>query len=137
MIDFAADEAQLAAVIAHELAHNILRHRARLDAVGIHRGILGQFGRNARLIRQTEVEADQLSVYLMDRAGYDPQAIITFWERYDRTHPFGFLNAPTHPGPENRIAMVRTEIARIAAMKAQGRSPRPAFMEGPALPELR
>lgn len=136
MIDFAGDDAQIAAVIAHELAHNILRHRARLDAVGVRRGILGQFGRNARLIRQTEIEADRLSVYLMDRAGYDPHAIIGFWERYDRTHPLGFFNAATHPKPENRIAIVREEIARIDAMKAEGRSPRPAFMEGAALPRL-
>jgi len=137
MIDFAGDEAQIAAVIAHELAHNILHHRARLDAVGIRRGILGQVGRNARLIRQTEIEADILSVYLMDRAGYDPRAIVTFWERYDRTHPLGFLNAPTHPGPESRIAMVRAEIVRIADIKARGGVLRPAFMEGAALPELR
>jgi Zn-dependent protease with chaperone function len=137
IFDFAADEAEVAAIVAHEMAHNILRHRARLDAVGIRRGMLGQFGRNARLIRQTEVEADRLSVYLMDRAGYPPEAIIAFWDRYDRTHPLGFLNATTHPKPKSRIAAVHAERARIAEMKAAGRSPRPLFMEGPTLPELR
>lgn len=137
VIDFAANEAQVAAIVAHELAHNILRHRARLDAAGIRRGMLGQFGRNARLIRQTEIEADRLAVYLMDRAGYPADAIIAFWERYDRTHPLGFLNAPTHPKPKARIEIVREETARIAEMKAAGKSPRPAFMESETLPELR
>jgi predicted Zn-dependent protease len=137
LMDFAGEEDQIAAIVAHELAHNILRHRARLDAVGIHRGLLGQFGRNARRIRQTEEEADVLSVYLLDRAGYSPQAIVTFWERYDRSHILGFLAAPTHPSPKARIAMVEREVARIAQMKASGRVPRPAFMEGPALPTLR
>lgn len=137
IIDFAGDDAQIAAVIAHEMAHNILRHRERLNAVGIRRGLLGQFGRNARLVRQTEVEADRLSVYLMERAGYSPEAIVSFWERYDRTHPLGFLNAPTHPKPKSRVATVHAETARIAAMKSEGRSPRPAFMEGPSLPALR
>ena len=65
-------EDELAAVLAHEFAHHVLRHRARLDAAGVERGLLGNFGRNARLIRETEEEADRLSVWLLARAGYDP-----------------------------------------------------------------
>jgi hypothetical protein len=137
MMTFAGSEEQIAAVIAHEMAHNILRHRERLDAMGIRRGMLGQFGRSARLVRQTEIEADRLSVYLMDRAGYDPRAIVTFWERHRKANPLGFLDAPTHPDPGDRIEIVNGEIARIAAMKAAGQSPRPEFMAGNSLPELR
>jgi hypothetical protein len=137
MIDFAGTDDQIAGIVAHELAHNILRHRERLNAKGIRRGVFGQFGRSARLVRQTEEEADRLSVYLMDCAGYPPEAIIAFWEHYDRAHILDFLAAPTHPQPETRIEIVREEIARIAAMKAAGQTPRPAFMEGPSLPELR
>ena len=137
LIDFAGAEDQIAAIVAHELAHNILRHRARLDAKGIRRGLLGQVGRSARLVRQTEEEADRLSVYLLDRAGYDPHAIIAFWDHYRRSHILGFLRAPTHMSETGRMAMVQAEIARLAAMKAAGESPRPAFMAGAALPELR
>jgi hypothetical protein len=46
----------------------MLRHRTRLDSGGV-AYFLGNFGRNARLIRETESEADRLSVYLLDRAG--------------------------------------------------------------------
>ncbi|MES2444554.1 MAG: M48 family metallopeptidase [Pseudomonadota bacterium] len=137
LVDFAGSEDQVAAIVAHELAHNILRHRARLDAKGIRRGVLGQFGRSARLVRQTEEEADRLSVYLLDRAGYPTAAIIAFWEHYRGSHILGFLRAPTHMSETARIAMVRGEIARIAAMKAAGESPRPAFMSGGVLPELK
>lgn len=137
MMIFAGSEDQIAAVVAHEMAHNILHHRARLDAKGIRRGMLGQFGRSARLVRQTEIEADRLSVYLMDRAGYDTQAIVTFWERHRKANPLGFLDAPTHQGPGDRIELVNGEIARIAAMKGAGQSPRPEFMTGSRLPELR
>jgi hypothetical protein len=45
LADFAADDDELAAAIAHELAHNILRHRARLDAAG---SIAGSANNSAR-----------------------------------------------------------------------------------------
>jgi predicted Zn-dependent protease len=99
--------------------------------------VLGQFGRSARLVRQTEEEADRLSIYLLDRAGYDPHAVVAFWDHYRRSHILGFLRAPTHMSDSDRIAMAEAEIARLAAMKAAGQSPRPAFMTGPALPDLR
>ena len=136
LITFAGTEEMLAAVISHELAHNILHHRVRLDARGVRRGLLGQLGRSARLVRKSEEEADRLSVYLMDRAGYPPDAIIAFLTRYRSSHVLGFLRAPTHMGEGDRIALVTQEIARLNAMRAAGESPRPAFMMGPGLPEL-
>lgn len=136
-IDYAGEEDQIAVLVAHEMAHNILRHRVRLDDKRVRRGLLGSFGRSARLMRQTEDEADTLSLYLLDRAGYDPRAMIAFWQRYDRSHLFGFLNAPTHRKPKGRIARAEVEIARITAEKAAGRLPQPEFMHSGPLPELR
>jgi beta-barrel assembly-enhancing protease len=136
MIGFVQTEGQLAAIVAHELAHNILRHRERLDAAGIDRGLLGGIGKSARIVRRAEEEADRLSVYLMDRAGYDPQEAVTFWQRYRKTHPLTMTDAK-HMGSTDRIALLKGEIARLATMKAAGRSPRPAFMEGGELPSLR
>jgi hypothetical protein len=129
LIAFAGSDDQLAAIMAHELAHNILHHRARLDAAGVPRGILGQFGKNARLIRETEAEADRLGVYLMDRAGYAPQAAVRFWARFGAERGLGVFTAPTHLTARQRIALIETEIARIAAMRAAGVEPRPAFLE--------
>lgn len=129
LITFAGNEDELAAIMAHELAHNILHHRARLDAAGVSRGILGQFGKNARLIRETEDEADRLGVYLMDRAGYPPQAAIAFWTRFGGEHGLGIFTAPTHLSESKRIDLIRVEITRIAAMRAAGMEPRPAFLD--------
>jgi beta-barrel assembly-enhancing protease len=137
MIRFAGTHDQVAAMLAHEFAHNILRHRVRLNAAGIRRGIPGQSGRSARLVRQTEEEADRLSVYLMDNAGYSPEAIVAFWTRYRSANPLSFLAAPTHAGPGDRIALVRAEIESMKAMKAAGAQPRPGFMTGDTLPALR
>src|SRR3546814_10543788 len=64
----------VAAPIAHELAHNILRHRERLEAKGVNYGLLSGIGRNVGYFRQTELEADILSVSLLANANYDPRS---------------------------------------------------------------
>ena len=128
---FAEDDAQIAAVVAHELAHNILRHRERLTTAGV-RSTRG--ARNIRLTRQTEEEADRLSVYLLDRAGYATSAIVSFWSREDaRSTALDRL----HGTPVERITTIKGEIARLDQMKAAGVTARPAFMMSDNLPPLR
>jgi hypothetical protein len=124
---YVADDQELAAVLAHEFAHNVLRHRARLDAAGVERGFLGNFGRNARLIRDTETEADRLSVYLLERAGYDAAAPVRFWSRFGR-RGLNFLGSPTHPNWRRRIALFQTEIDVIRRARANDQVPMPAFL---------
>ncbi|HEV2815945.1 MAG TPA: M48 family metallopeptidase [Allosphingosinicella sp.] len=121
---FAVDDGELAAVLGHEFAHNVLGHRVRLDQAGVARGFFGNFGRNARNIRETEIEADRMSVYLMERAGYDPGAAVRFWSRFGR-RGFNFLGSPTHPNWRSRIALLETEIAAIRTARAAGRVPMP------------
>jgi hypothetical protein len=121
---YAADDDELASILAHEFAHNLLGHRVRLDAAHVSRGFFGNFGRNAARIRDTEVEADRYSVYLMDRAGYDPEAAVRFWTRFGQ-HGLNFLGSPTHPNWRARIALFETEIAAIRRARAEGREPVP------------
>lgn len=131
--DYVADDGELAAVLAHEFAHNVLRHRVRLDAAGVRRGFFRNFGRNARLIRETEDEADRLSVWLLDRAGYDPAAAIRFWSRFGR-RGFNIIGSPTHGGWRSRVARFETEIAAIRAARATSGEARPPFLP-PADPD--
>jgi len=126
---YVADDAELAAVLAHEFAHNILGHRVRLDAARVSRGLFSNFGRNAERIRETEIEADRYSIYLLDRAGYDPEAAVRFWTRFGQ-RGLNFLGSPTHPNWRRRIALFETEIAAIRQARAEGREPVPPF--GPA-----
>lgn len=112
------DEAEFAAVIAHELAHNILRHHDRLAAAG---------NRSARLVRATELEADRLSVWLMADAGYDPAAAVRFWNRHKRP----LIRAATHPPRSERIAAIEDEMAAMAAARAADPGARPPLVVAP------
>lgn len=131
LADFATDDEELAAAIAHELAHNILRHRARLDAAGVDRGIGKQFGRNARLFRQTEVEADRLSVWLLAGAGYDPAAAARFWSRFGQRKGRPLLQASTHPNWRDRVATLEAEASAIASLRRASRPLHPPLIDAP------
>lgn len=127
MVEYASGEAELAAFVAHELAHNILRHRARLNAAGVRRGLLAEFGRNARLFREVELQADRLGVHLMARAGYDPRAAVRLWARQSRDRRFASVRA-SYPPWATRIAAMQAEISRIEQANAAGATaPIPVF----------
>lgn len=120
-VERADSDAGLAIVLAHELAHNILHHRDRLTAARIDRGLLQNFGRSARLTRDTEIEADRLSVWLVYRAGYSLDEALRFREQLWRGSAEVFRSA-THPSGAARLDILRTEIARL---KASGISSEP------------
>ncbi len=131
LVQFATNDDELAAAVAHELAHNILRHRARLDAAGVERGLGKQFGRSARLFRQTEVEADRLSPWLLAGAGYDPHAAIRFWTSFGEHEGPSLFQAGTHPRWRARVESVEAEVRAIDAARAAGRPLEPPLIANP------
>ena len=118
LAEYFLNDDEFAAVVAHELAHNLLKHRDRLDAQGVNRGFFGQFGKSASEIKAAEIEADRLSVWLMSNAGYDPQAAIRFWTRYGKEHGKGIFSASTHYRWKKRVELFEEELAKMAAMPA-------------------
>jgi hypothetical protein len=118
--EFARNDDELALVIAHELSHNILKHRDRLDAQGVSRGLFRAFGKNPGRIRRAEYEADTLALYLMARAGYDIDVAPDFWDRFGWETDKGILSDGTHPGRRARVDRARADIAVIRAQHERG-----------------
>jgi len=108
----AASDDELAAIFAHEMGHLVLEHRRRLTEAGVEKGFFGEFGRNRRLNRQVEVEADRISVHLLANAGYDPAIAPAFWRsRLGRRAGGGILRSGTYPSAKARAELVEREIA--------------------------
>lgn len=126
---------ELAAVMGHEIGHALREHgRERasqayaealgLSVVGTALG-LGQGSMQlAQIItdvtfnlpnsREHEVEADRIGVELAARAGYDPRAAITLWQKMGQVGggaPPQFLS--THPSPKNRQKDLTEYAARV------------------------
>lgn len=96
---------ELAAVLAHELAHNALGHRRARDPA---------------VQRDHELMADRLMPYLMQRAGFDPNAAVTLYQRLRGKRLGGLIPSATHPGWSRRLAAVKDEVSRIAARVSAG-----------------
>lgn len=124
--DVASDD-ELAFVIAHEMSHNILGHRDRLDAAGVARGLFSGMGRSASKVRQTEEEADYLALYLMTAAGYDPTDAASFCGRFEHAHGWGILADATHLNGAVRVAFVRLTAEEIASKRRAGLPVEPDF----------
>lgn len=119
-IGYFANDDEFAAIMAHEIAHNILRHRDRLDAQKIPRGFFSKFGKNAARIRETEIEADRFSLKLLANAGFRMEAAPEFWRRFGPEHGYGIFSDATHLRWKKRVAMLEAEIAQLRQAGAGG-----------------
>jgi Zn-dependent protease with chaperone function len=147
LVQSARSEAELAGVLAHEMAHVAMRHgthqasKAYLtqSGLGILGGLLGRssggtakvlqaiggVGLNAvflKFSRDDEYEADQVGVQIMANAGYDPRAMADFFAlmRAEQGRDPGKLEQffSSHPSPANR----ETRIRELAAQTRGGSS---------------
>jgi hypothetical protein len=108
----AASDDQLAVVFAHEMGHLVLEHRRRLEAAGVEKGFFGEFGRNRRLNRQVEEEADRIAVHLLANAGYDPAVAAAFWRTsLGRRAGGGLFRSGIYPSPKARAELAEQEMA--------------------------
>jgi Peptidase family M48/PDZ domain len=110
MIRQAANDDELAFVVAHEMAHNILGHANNPnDSMGLF-GLLG-FG-SAR-VKRMEVAADTYAVSLMNAADYSPFGGISFLQGASRRMWWSDLSLD-HPSFGRRIKIVTAAIGRLS-----------------------
>ena len=120
LVAYAQSDDDLALILGHELAHNVLHHRLQLDRSGFARGLLGNLGSSPASLNRVEREADYVGLYLTARAGFDIGGAEMFWRR-----ALGQLGDPwylrwSHPGDRERAANARATIDEIAALVIAG-----------------
>jgi len=137
-----ATDDELAAVIGHEMAHALREHaREQMSqqmvtglglsiltavtgnsAAGDLGGTLTDVMFNLPNSRTHETEADLLGVELAARAGYDPRAAVSLWQKMNALSSGGtpeFLS--THPSPASRISELQTAAERVMPLYEQNR----------------
>ena len=133
------NDAQLATVLGHEVAHAIARHGAErmsmmqlgeisrqvaATAVGAEYrslvnaayGIGANYGVFLPYSRKFEYEADEIGLYLMAMAGYDPRESIKFWQKMmekSKNMPKPPEFASTHPADINRIKHIEEILPKV------------------------
>ena len=142
----AQEESELAGVMAHEISHVTARHGTKNATKGemmqlatIPLMLLGPAGwagyglyeglniaiplTYLKFSRDSEREADFLGLQYMYKAGYDPNAFVTFFERIqadDKRRPGTIPKVfSTHPPTPDRIESAQKEIARILPNKPE------------------
>ena len=134
-------DAELATVLAHEVAHALREHtRERVSrayaqqlllsgaaaVTGVGEGVANVANMVAEVTfqlpfsRDQESEADQIGLELMARAGYDPRAAITLWNKMSAaasSEQPKFLS--THPAPKERIKDIEKNLPRVLPLYAK------------------
>lgn len=134
---------ELAAILGHEIAHALREHGRERASQQLVQDIgvsvlsavtgIGAVGQDlASLVadvtiglpysRKFEREADRIGVELAARAGYDPRAAITVWQKMAKLGNGGtpeFLS--THPSDESRIKDLQEVIQRVMPLYQQAR----------------
>ncbi|MCJ9429455.1 M48 family metallopeptidase [Kordiimonas marina] len=140
MVNSLTDDAELAAVLGHEIAHAVLRHgaeqlsRAQMQSliivgVGAAVGAATKDDEKAQLAvglgslaaqgfvalphsRSMELEADDIGTRYMAKAGYDPRAAVRLWEHMKTLKDAGGPPTflSTHPSDDKRIDRLQAQM---------------------------
>ncbi len=135
---------EVAAIMGHEMAHALREHaRARMGKTAATRigasllsAVLGLGGTGDALLnmggqlltlkfsREDESEADIVGLELAARAGYDPKAGVTLWQKMlgaNKGAPPQFLS--THPSGTTRIQDIEAKLPKVAPLYAAAEKP--------------
>ncbi len=156
LLALATDTSEIAAVLAHEIAHVTLRHAGARSELALRSQLVSRVVADvlndpetgaklqdqsrfaiARFSREQELEADGIGVRTLARAGYDPFGAGRFLTALNRTIAMktgtGLAGEPdmlaTHPGTAERITLV-TRAARLIGAPGLGVDERARYLAG-------
>ena len=138
LLPYTQNEASLAIVLGHEIAHAVAKHSAEqmskqiknqygtqilgsvLNAAGVSSSttqlaqIIAQKGlqfRSLKYSRDNETEADRMGLIFAAMAGYDPNVAVSFWQRMSQGNNSNQSDMfSDHPSDAKRIAAIKQEL---------------------------
>lgn len=152
MVNFARTDEELSLVIAHEMAHNLMKHidAKKTNAAG---GLLADVAlsvltkgayRNASMSRaagqaysqEFEAEADYVGLYILAMAGVPIAEAPKFWRRMAVAHPGNIKtnHAASHPSTASRMVSLDAAVDEINAKIADGLPLEPNVKAGAFIP---
>ena len=151
MMRFAETDTELSLVLAHELAHNAMKHvKAQMQnyMLGLILDLLaaagganteGTFSELAvqSFSDEFEAEADYVGLYIMARAGMEIDSAATFWRRMAVEKPEQIREhfLATHPTSPKRYIAIEETVKEINTKRAAGLELIPELKEGRSLPD--
>ena len=143
LLPYTQNEASLAIVLGHEIAHAVAKHSAEqmskqiknqygtqilgsvLNAAGVSSSttqlaqIIAQKGlqfRSLKYSRDNETEADRMGLIFAAMAGYDPNVAVSFWQRMSQGNNSNQSDMfSDHPSDAKRIAAIKQELPEALA----------------------
>ena len=143
ILKYAKNDDQLATVISHEISHALARHGAeRMSQSMVQQGVgmIGNIvvgatapqyqnafnvaygaGSNLGVMlpygRLQEIEADEIGILLMYKAGYNLNEAVKFWENMSEGKSGGSDFFSTHPSSNTRVSDIQKVIHKIESQK--------------------
>ena len=131
MLRFAVDDADLALVLGHEVAHAVLRHPESVAEAARARGEISSDAERDPYRQDKERDADRLGLYLTAAAGFDVSRAADLWRRMAARAP-GAIQAgfgATHPSTPERFLLLQAVAAEVAARQARGETLTPPLAD--------
>lgn len=125
MARFAASDDELAIILGHELAHNVLGHHSWSETGGAGRKVVERDCERTLCGGDKERQADRTGLYLMARAGYQPGVAAPFWRRFGESNWAVRFPQLSHASAGTRARRLEAVQAEIEALIATGRPLQP------------
>lgn len=139
MMHFLNNDDEVAMVLAHEYAHNLMGHLAAAEnnmligavlgaaleglagtqGIDMGGGVVEDAARVGAIAYSPsfEREADYIGLYVLSRAGYNPNKAKDIWRRFTVEDPEGVYGSETHPSNPERFVLLQRTIDEINEKK--------------------